>query len=237
MSEDRFRSWQPDDEQSGNDQWAEGSTGAQDTGDEGLYESSGAILQDGEVEGDGSRGLGGIPRIVFVIAAAVVALILLVVLVQACRSGGQAAPVATTTPATTIAPALQLTFTPTALVAPITSTLDLTLTVEPAQPTPVATVKPAAKPTANTGGKFVATGKPIKKGVLVRVKGTEGQGLRFRSGAGVNFASITILQDGDILTVVGGPEKADGFNWWHLEASDGSTGWTIARNLQAVARQ
>lgn len=237
MSEDRFRSWQPDDEQSGTDQWAEGNAGAQDAGDEGLYDSSGAILQDGEVESDGSRGPGGIPRIVFVIAAAVVALILLVVLVQACRSGGQAAPVATATPVTTTAPALQPTFTPTVLAAPITATLELTPTAEPAQPTPVATVKPAAKPTAQADGKLVPTGKPIKKGVLVRVKGTEGQGLRFRSGAGANFVTLAVLKDGDVLTVVGGPEKADGFNWWRLQAADGTVGWTIAKNLQAVARQ
>lgn len=234
MSEDRFRSWQPDDEQSGSDQWAEGNTGAQDTGDEGLYDSSGAILQDGEVEGDDSRGPGGIPRIVFVIAAAVVALILLVVLVQACRSGGQTAE-PTATPVATTAPVLQPTFTPTVQVVPLTTTLELTPTREPVQPTPEATAKPAAKPTP--AGKLVPTGKPIKKGVTVRIKGTEGQGLRFRSGAGVNFATLTILQDGDVLTVVGGPEKADGFNWWRLEASDGTVGWTIAKNLQPVARQ
>ena len=236
MSEDRFRSWQPDDEQSGTDQWAEGNAGAQGAGDEGLYDSSGAILQDGEVEGDGSRGPGGIPRIVFVIAAAVVALILLVVLVQACRSGGQTAPVPTATPAATTAPALQPTFTPTVLVAPITTTVKLTPTPEPVKPTPVATVKPAAKPTKQAGN-YVPTGKPIKKGVMVRIRNTEGQGLSFRSGAGVKFAILTVLQDGDVLTVVGGPEKADGFNWWHLQAADGTIGWTIAKNLQAVAPQ
>ncbi len=235
MSEDRYRSWPPDDEASGNDQWQDANAGQPDAGDEGLYDSSGTILQDGEVEAESPRGLGGIPRIVFAIVAAVVALILLLVLFQACRGRGQATPTPTATAAATTAPMLQPTFTPT-LVVPLTPTLELTPTPAPLKPTPEPTLKPVAKPT-KPAGKYVATGKPIKKGVLVRVKGTEGQGLRFRSGPGASYATLTVLQDGDILTVLDGPQKAEGFNWWHLKAADGTSGWTIAKNLQTVAKQ
>jgi hypothetical protein len=67
----------------------------------------------------------------------------------------------------------------------------------------------------------------------VRVIETDGVGLRFRTGAGLNFEEIEIIEEGTILRVVGGPEIADGFTWWYLD-HHGSLGWCAEEWLERV---
>ncbi len=73
----------------------------------------------------------------------------------------------------------------------------------------------------------------ISVGDRVRVVGTEGAGLRFRTEAGLDHETTRMLAEGDILVVVGGPTGADGFTWWHLDYH-GSLGWCAAQWLEPI---
>jgi len=62
----------------------------------------------------------------------------------------------------------------------------------------------------------------IEVGVYVKVLGAEGDQLSFRTGPGLNYARLKLVDDGTILKVVEGddedvPVEADGLTWWRLE--------------------
>ncbi len=40
-------------------------------------------------------------------------------------------------------------------------------------------------------------------------------------------ATIAQALEGDLLTIIGGPEEADGLRWWEVETARGSQGWVI----------
>ncbi len=73
----------------------------------------------------------------------------------------------------------------------------------------------------------------ITVGDYVRVTDTEGAGLRFRSGAGLDHAMTEMLEEGTVLHVVGGPETVDGFTWWYLDYH-GSLGWCADQWLERI---
>jgi hypothetical protein len=81
---------------------------------------------------------------------------------------------------------------------------------------------PGVSPTATRG---------IAIGAYVKVVDTGATGLRMRSGPGLGHATVESLQDGDILTVIGGPESGDGFTWWQLRR-DGTAGWCASDWLE-----
>lgn len=62
---------------------------------------------------------------------------------------------------------------------------------------------------------------------------TVGSNLNLRQGPGLSFPIVTKLPDGTILTVVGGPEKSDGYRWWEIEGSLGR-GWAADEYLIPV---
>jgi tetratricopeptide (TPR) repeat protein len=53
--------------------------------------------------------------------------------------------------------------------------------------------------------------------------------LNVRGGAGRGFDVIAQLATGTEVTVVEGPEIADGFAWWKLQTADGVEGWAVER--------
>ena len=69
----------------------------------------------------------------------------------------------------------------------------------------------------------------------VRVANTDGDGMRFRLGAGMDYVTSEILDEGTTLVVVGGPEEADGFTWWRLQKADGAIGWGVEGFLVIVS--
>jgi hypothetical protein len=73
----------------------------------------------------------------------------------------------------------------------------------------------------------------IAVGDYVRVVGTEGTGLRFRTGAGLRHGTTQMLDEGTILRVIGGPEIADDFTWWYLNYQ-GSLGWCAGAWLERI---
>jgi hypothetical protein len=96
--------------------------------------------------------------------------------------------------------------------------------------TPVATLAPVALATGAQG-----TTGALVEGTFVRITGTGIEGIRFRFGPGLNYATIRIAEDGEDMLVLGGPEQGDGYDWWRLQDALGNVGWAAREYLQAVA--
>lgn len=84
------------------------------------------------------------------------------------------------------------------------------------------------------------TSQPIVDGIsvggYVQISGTEGQGLRLRSGPGIDNPPRFLGMDAEVFQVVDGPEQADGFTWWYLEApyDTSRSGWAASQYLGLV---
>ena len=121
---------------------------------------------------------------------------------------------------------------PAAVVTPVTTKIAApTLTSKPADPTSM----PSATPTSL----FFLPEGVIGVGAYVQVGGTEGAGLRMRSepnlDSDVNFTAL----DSEVFLVIDGPEEADGYTWWHLEASYDQTrnGWSVGDYLTPIEEE
>lgn len=101
----------------------------------------------------------------------------------------------------------------------------------PAQATPssVAPTQPSSPgpPAAGTTEGAGAAPGAVSAGTFVRVSGTEGLGLRFRLGPGPDYATVRIVDDGEVLLVQGDPQTSRGRTWWRLQDSVGNFGWAI----------
>lgn len=75
---------------------------------------------------------------------------------------------------------------------------------------------------------------PIIVGHEVIIVGTGGLGVSVRADPGQGSDRLFIVLDGERLQVIGGPEEADGLQWWHLRAPSGEEGWGVERYLQGV---
>lgn len=73
--------------------------------------------------------------------------------------------------------------------------------------------------------------KPVSK-VGQTYKVTEAMNLR--SGAGTGYGVVTTMAAGSTGTVIGGPKNANGYTWWQLRTSGGSTGWGVGNWLVAT---
>lgn len=78
----------------------------------------------------------------------------------------------------------------------------------------------------------------ISQGVYVQIAGTEGQGLRLRSGPGTSNPPRFLGMDSEVFLVKDGPQDSDGFTWWYLEApyDPGRSGWAASAYLAIVAQ-
>lgn len=93
-------------------------------------------------------------------------------------------------------------------------------------PKPTATRPPV--PTSTVPASQLAAGQ------MVRISGTDGEGLRVRTGPGLDYVTLEIWEEGTELQVLEGPQVADGFVWWRLEMADGTIGWLPDEWLQIV---
>lgn len=71
----------------------------------------------------------------------------------------------------------------------------------------------------------------IRVGVEVVVDGTAGAGLNLRAEPSTRGQVVTNAREGAVLTVLEGPQEADGYNWWKVRTGDGKEGWGAARWL------
>lgn len=119
-----------------------------------------------------------------------------------------------------------------------------TPTIQPTQPPPTGlpVVPPTAIPqTPTTAPSPIPTVLPtppgdITVGIRVRVVGTGVDKLRLRSGPGLNYVTVTLVDDGHEFQVLEGPQSANGYQWWRLEDSDGTIGWAAANWLEPIGQ-
>lgn len=106
-----------------------------------------------------------------------------------------------------------------AVAATQTPLLDPTLQPPTAQPT--ATLAPTLAPTA-TLTQTLELGIGVQAMVQV-----EDEGLKMRSGPGTDFAVIENLPNGTVVTIVDGPQDAQGYTWWFVQSLNGNSGWAV----------
>lgn len=104
--------------------------------------------------------------------------------------------------------------------------LQFTPTVSLPSPTPTA-VAPSTPTVAPSPTPSPTPPLEIAVGGRVKVSGTGEFGLRLRSGPGLDYVTFKILPEGSMLTVLGGPEEADGHIWWRVEDEEGVVGWAV----------
>jgi len=142
--------------------------------------------------------------VVGIVIVLCVGLVLLVKAIQG--SGAEETPV----PTATLQAVLTATWTPSAVV------------VQTATPTVVLPMGTATQP-----GPFTE----IAPGATVLVQGTGSAGLNLRAQPSTKAAIVVTVKEGSSLTVVEGPQEADGLVWWKLRTSDGKEGWGAAKYL------
>jgi hypothetical protein len=73
-------------------------------------------------------------------------------------------------------------------------------------------------------------------GAYVQISGTEGEGLRIRSAAGLTGDTVFFGGESEVFVVKDGPQTADGYTWWYLVAPYDETraGWAASDFLAVV---
>ncbi|MCP4169088.1 MAG: SH3 domain-containing protein [Chloroflexi bacterium] len=211
MSDDPRR-FEPSPDDSEDLYWSEGGDGApvgsgHDDGD--YYESNELYLTgDDDLASTESKPSPWGGRILIIAGVAIVVIVILL-LIQSCgaRTGGSTEVEPSETVQVVATPQQSAaTFTPTAFPDDGTpGSSDSATTPEAPSDSPVSGIFP--------------------EGSRVQVANTDNAGMRFRTGPGSTYVTIAILDEGTVLKVVGGPDQADDFIWWRLQADDGTIGW------------
>jgi hypothetical protein len=91
-------------------------------------------------------------------------------------------------------------------------------------------------PTAASGQ---ASNGGIAIGNYVQIVGTGSDGLRLRSGPGMDNPMRFIGMDAEVFLVKDGPKETDGFTWWYLVApyDQSRSGWAASKYLEIVSDQ
>lgn len=137
----------------------------------------------------------------------------LVLLVQALRGEGEGET--PTAPPETTLPVVPTGVEPTAAATGAVAPTDTAVL-------PIDTPEATAEPTG------AATPGEIGPGARVAVTGTQGSGLNLRTEPGTGAEVVINAPEGAVLTVVEGPQEADGYVWWKLRTDEGEEGWGAA---------
>jgi len=84
---------------------------------------------------------------------------------------------------------------------------------------------------------FLATGvtsafaEELEAGQTAMVTGTDGRGMRVRSGPGMSYSIVTTVNEGTKVTVVSGPIEIDEDTWYQVSVGSSKTGWSNSRYL------
>ena len=68
-------------------------------------------------------------------------------------------------------------------------------------------------------------------GGTATVTGTEGRGLRARSGPGLSYRVLTVLPEGSTVQLLAGPVADGEDDWYQVSTGAGGTGWSLNRYL------
>lgn len=100
--------------------------------------------------------------------------------------------------------------------------------------TPVSATSPSLGQPGGQGDMLEATGTPSMVGVIalgmnIKVSGTGNEGLRMRSGAGIDQQTMYVAQEGEPFQIIDGPKVLDSLIWWKIQAlnNPGKTGWSV----------
>ena len=109
---------------------------------------------------------------------------------------------------------------------------DLTMIPAPTH-TPNVTPVPTTDPSLVTPTLAPDT---IGIGGYVQISGTEGEGLRIHSTAGLNGDTVFFGEESEVFIVRDGSQVADGYTWWYLVAPYDETraGWAASDFLAVV---
>lgn len=113
---------------------------------------------------------------------------------------------------------------------------DLTVIPYPSDtPTATPTVTPSVTPEASPSATPPAAGT-FDLGELVQVQGTQGDGLRLRTAAGLGAEIRFVALESEVFEVQDGPIEADGYMWWFLVNPYDSSmqGWGVANYLRTA---
>ena len=77
----------------------------------------------------------------------------------------------------------------------------------------------------------VRAAEDVKVGDSATVVGTEGRGLRMRSGPGMSHRIVTTVAEGSTVKVLAGPVSDGDDDWYQISRSGSSTGWGLGRYL------
>ena len=100
--------------------------------------------------------------------------------------------------------------------------------------TPVSATSPSQGQAEGQGDLLELTATPSMVGVFalgmnIKVSGTGNEGLRMRSGAGIDQQTLFVAQEGESFQIIDGPIVLDSLIWWKIQALDnsGKTGWSV----------
>lgn len=71
----------------------------------------------------------------------------------------------------------------------------------------------------------------LQPGQSVIVTGTEGRGVRVRSGPGMSHKIVTTAKEGAKVEIVSGPVSDGGDDWYQVSVGASTTGWSIGQYL------
>lgn len=151
--------------------------------------------------------------VMLVLGVLVVGGMLWLLLGPSLQAPGSAEPEVTPTPTSTPQP--RLTDRPTVTVSPTPVSLSLT-------------AEPDIEASFEIGNRVVITG-------------TGSRGLRLRAGAGQDFTTLEVFEDGDVFFVMPGSDEGEDYPirsaeyvWWRLRSPEGLVGWTVEDFLLAA---
>ena len=109
------------------------------------------------------------------------------------------------------------------------------LTMIPAPTHTPTSIVPTAFFTPTPGDPFLPSGM-MGVGAYVKVANTQGAGLRVRSAGSTSAGGKFVAMDEEVFFITGGPEQADGYTWWQLEApyDENRSGWAVGNFLEVI---
>lgn len=120
--------------------------------------------------------------------------------------------------------------------APVPGNLVAVLTViPPPTSTPLSLPTATLDPNLPTATPVFMPGE-IAVGSYVQIKGTDGEGLRLRSGPGLGSDQLFLGMDSEVFLVKDGPSLADGYTWFYLVApyDANRAGWAASNFLNLI---
>jgi hypothetical protein len=92
-------------------------------------------------------------------------------------------------------------------------------------------VSTATSTTSGSGTPSTTGGGKLASGASAEVANTGGSGVNMRDAPTTGGNVVGTLSDGTAVTITGDSVDADGYTWWPVKTSDGTTGYIVADYL------